>query len=230
MLGLGKALTIFAALYLAAPASLAFADTADTVLFNGNILTVDKDFSVQQALAIGHGQVLALGTTAAMKKLASEKAKLIDLGGRTVIPGLTDGHIHGIRAALTFGTEVNWIGVPTLKDALEKIGQAAKAQKPGSWIVVAGGWTEEQFAEKRRPTPAEVAAVAPDNPVYIQHLYDWLLLSPKAMEALNICEDADVAPGGKLERDGGMPTGVIEANGNALGRIFDKLPKPTMEQ
>src|SRR5882672_8931850 len=230
MLGHGKALTIFTVLYLASPASLAFAETADTVLFNGKILTVDKDFSVQQALAIGQGQVLASGTTAAMKKLASEKAKLIDLGGRTVIPGLTDGHIHGIRAALTFGTEVNWIGVTTLKQALEKVRQAAKAQKPGSWIVVAGGWTEEQFAEKRRPTPAEVAALAPDNPVYIQHLYDWLLLTPKAMEALNIREDADVTPGGKLVRDGGKPTGVIEANGNALGRIFDKLPKPTMEQ
>src|SRR5258707_5320475 len=216
--------------YLALPANPASAQAADTVLFNGKILTVDKDFSIEQALAIGHGQVLASGTTAAMKKLAGDNAKLIDLGGRTVIPGLTDGHIHGIRAALTFGTEVNWIGVPTLKEALEKIRQAGKSQKPGSWIVVAGGWTEEQFAEKRRPAPREVTEAAPDNPVYIQHLYDWLLLTPKAMQALNIREDADVTPGGKLERDGGMPTGVIEANGNALGRIFDKLPKPTMEQ
>ena len=147
-----------------------------------------------------------------------------------MIPGLTDGHIHGIRAALTFGTEVNWIGVPTLKEALEKIRAAAKTQKPGSWIVVAGGWTEEQFAEKRRPTPADIAALAPDNPVYIQHLYDWLLLSPKAMEALNIRDDADVAPGGKLARDGDKPTGVIDANGNALGKIFDRLPKPTMAE
>src|SRR5207253_11265888 len=137
---------------------------------NCEILTVGPDFSVAEALAIAHGRVLASGNSEAMRKLAGRGAKLIDLGGRTVIPGLTDGHIHGIRAALTFGTEVNWIGVPTLKDALEKISQAAKAQKPGSWIVVAGGWTEEQFAEKRRPTPAEVATAAPDNPVYIQHL------------------------------------------------------------
>jgi predicted amidohydrolase YtcJ len=166
-----------------------------------------------------------------MKKLAGDKAKLIDLCGRTVIPGLTDGHIHGIRAALTFGTEVNWIGVPTLKEALEKINQAAKTQKPGSWIVVAGGWTEEQFAEKRRPTAAEVAAIAPDHPVYIQHLYDWLLLTPKAMEALGIHDDADVTPGGKLERDAdNKPTGAVIANGNALGKIFDKLPKPTLAQ
>lgn len=220
-------------LSLAAAALLstsALAQSADTILFNGKILTVDKDFSVQQAIAIGNGRIVATGTSAAMKKLGGDKAKMVDLGGRTVIPGLTDGHIHGIRAALTFGTEVNWIGVPTLKEALEKIRQAAKTQKPGSWIVVAGGWTEEQFAEKRRPTPADIAAVAPDNLVYIQHLYDWALLSPKAMEALNIRDDADVAPGGKLARDGDKPTGVIDANGNALGKIFDKLPKPTMEQ
>ena len=221
------AATIIAASF----ATIASAQTADTILFNGKILTVDKDFSQQEALAIGDGKILATGTSAAMKKLADDKARLVDLGGRTVIPGLTDGHIHGIRAALTFGTEVNWIGVPTLKDALEKIRAAAAAQKPGSWIVVAGGWTEAQFAEKRRPTPSEVAAIAPDNPVYIQHLYDWLLLSPKAMEALNIRDDNDVTPGGKLARDGdNKPTGIIEAGGNALGKIFDKLPKPTMEQ
>jgi predicted amidohydrolase YtcJ len=209
----------------------ASAQTADTVLFNGKIVTIDKDFSTRQALAIGQGRVLATGTSAAMKKLAGEKARLIDLGGRTVIPGLTDGHIHGIRAALTFGTEVNWIGVPTLKEALEKIRQAAQTQKPGSWIVVAGGWTEEQFQEKRRPDVAEVMAAAPDNPVYIQHLYDWLLLNPKALAALNIHEDTDVTPGGKLERDGSNnPTGIVTGNGNTLGKIFDKLPKPTLDE
>ncbi len=209
----------------------ASAQTADTVLFNGKIVTVDKEFSVHEAIAISHDRVLATGATDAMRKLAGDHARVIDLGGRTVIPGLTDGHIHGIRAALTFGTEVNWIGVPTLKEALAKIADAAKSQAAGSWIVVAGGWTEEQFAEKRRPTPQDIAQVAPCNPVYIQHLYDWLLLSPKAMAALNIHDDADVAPGGKLERDGdNKPTGLINAGGNALGKIFDKLPKATLAQ
>src|SRR5882724_10825890 len=187
---------IFAALALALTIGSASAETAETVLFNGKILTVDRDFSIREAIAIAHGRVLATGTTADMRKLADDKTGLIDLSGRTVIPGLTDGHIHGIRAALTFGTEVNWIGVPTLKEALDRVGQAAKSQKPGSWIVVAGGWTEAQFAEKRRPTPQDVVEAAPQNPVYIQHLYDWLLLTPKAMEALNIRGDADVAPGG----------------------------------
>jgi predicted amidohydrolase YtcJ len=135
-----------AALFIALFASAASAQTADTVLFNGKVVTVDKDFSVREAIAIANGKVLATGASAAMKKLAGDHARMIDLGGRTVIPGLTDGHIHGIRAALTFSTEVNWIGVPSLKDALEKIRQAAKTQGPGSWIMVAGGWTEEQFA------------------------------------------------------------------------------------
>ena len=71
---------------LSLPAGVAAAQTADTVLFNGKILTVDKDFSTQQALAIAHGEVLATGTTAAMKKLADGRTRLIDLGGRTVIP------------------------------------------------------------------------------------------------------------------------------------------------
>ncbi|WP_375413617.1 amidohydrolase [uncultured Bradyrhizobium sp.] len=231
MLGQGLRFAAAVVLCVTWPMSIASAQTADTILFNGKILTVDKDFSVGQALAIGNGRVLASGTSAAMKKLAGDKARLIDLGGRTVIPGLTDGHIHGIRAALTFGTEVNWIGVATLQEALEKIRRAAQTQKPGSWIVVAGGWTEEQFQEKRRPNVAEVTAAAPGNPVYIQHLYDWLLLTPKAMTALNIRDDADVAPGGELERDGSSnPTGIITGNGNALGKIFDKLPKPTLDE
>ena len=138
---------IIAAGLLLTTAGAAAAETADTILFNGKILTVDKDFSVREAIAIGHGRVLATGCAEAMKQLADSHTKSIDLGGRTVIPGLTDGHIHGIRAALTFSTEVSWIGVPTLKDAIEKIHAAAKAQAPGSWIVVAGGGTEEQFAE-----------------------------------------------------------------------------------
>jgi len=220
-----------AALLLALSTTAAPAQTADTVLFNGKVVTVDREFSVREAIAIADGRVLATGTSAAMKKLAGKRARMIDLGGRTAIPGLTDGHIHGIRAALTFGSEVNWIGVPSLKEALAKIADAAKTQAPGSWIVVAGGWTEEQFAEKRRPTPQEIAQAAPNHPVYIQHLYDWALLSPKAMEQLNIHDDADVTPGGKLERDGNnKPTGVIVAGGNALGKIFDKLPKPNLAQ
>jgi predicted amidohydrolase YtcJ len=220
-----------AAISLCAPWSCAFAQQADWVFKNGKILTVDDKFSVVQALAVRDGRILATGTNDAVTALALPNATVVDLGGRTVIPGLTDGHIHGIRAALTFGAETSWIGVPSVKQAVDRIREAARSQAPGSWIIVAGGWTARQFAENRRPTVEEVTAAAPDNPVYIQELYSWLLLTPKAMRALNIREDSDVPPRGKLVRDAaGRPTGEIEGDGNSLLAVFDKLPKPTFEQ
>src|SRR4051794_10329347 len=89
------AMTAVAGLCFAGSAGIAAsAETADAVLFNGKILTVDADFTVQEALAIAHGRVLASGTSTAMTKLAGDATQLIDLDGRTVIPGLTDGHIH----------------------------------------------------------------------------------------------------------------------------------------
>jgi predicted amidohydrolase YtcJ len=78
------ALAAIVATLLAAPAS---AQTADTVLFNGKVVTVDTDFSIREAIVVANGRVLATGTSVAMKKLAGEHARMIDLGGRTVIPG-----------------------------------------------------------------------------------------------------------------------------------------------
>jgi predicted amidohydrolase YtcJ len=150
------------------------------------------------------------------------------LGGRTVIPGLIDSHIHGIRAALSFATEVSWIDAATLVEALDRIRAAAKAAKPGAWLIVAGGWTEEQFAERRRPTQADLAAAAPDNPVYVQLFYRWAMLTPLALRALNIASDADLPSGAKLERDAdGNPTGGITGGIREFGAIFAKLPAPT---
>ena len=111
--------------------------------------------------------------------------KLIDLGGRTVIPGLTDGHIHGIRAALTFGTEVNWIGVPSLKDALAKIAQAAKTAEAR---ILDRRRRRLDRGAVRREAPADTGgdrqAVRPTIPSTSSISIDWLLLSPKAMEPL----------------------------------------------
>src|SRR5204863_9770165 len=95
------------------------AQAPDTILVNGKILTVDNAFSTREALAIYDGRILALGTTAEMRKIASSKTRVIDLQGRTVIPGLIDSHIHAIRAGLSFGTEVNWTGVLSLTEALD---------------------------------------------------------------------------------------------------------------
>src|SRR5438132_7282292 len=142
-------------LVLAAPA---WCQTADIVLVNGKILTVDERSSIQQALAIGDGKILAVGSTADVRKLAGPKTRVIDLLGRTVIPGLIDSHLHGIRAALSFSTEVNWIGAPWLDDALGRMRQASRTTTLGSWLLVRGGWNVEQVKEQRVPEPAELIA------------------------------------------------------------------------
>src|SRR4029077_3460269 len=125
--------------------------------------------------------------------------RVIDLQGRTVIPGLIDSHLHAIRAAQTFATEVNWIGAPSLAEALARVTDASKTMKPGAWLIVAGGWNVQQFKENRRPTQAELVAAAPNNPVYIQLGYGWAMLTPIALKALNISSDPDLPAGGKPE-------------------------------
>jgi len=146
----------------------AWSQTADTILIDGKILTVDDRFSTQQALAIGDGKIIAVGNTSDVRKLAGPKSRVIDLEGRTVIPGLIDSHLHGIRAALSFSTEVNWIGAPSVVEAVGRIREAARTMMPGAWLIVAGGWNVQQFKERRRPTQAELIEAAPNNPVYVQ--------------------------------------------------------------
>jgi hypothetical protein len=141
------------ALVLLSLALPAWSQNADTVLLNGKIPTVDNQFSTREALAIREGKIVALGTSAEMKKLAGPKSRVIDLHGRTVIPGLIDNHMHAIRAAQTFSTEVNWIGATSLAEALGRIHEAAPRMKPGSWlIVVTPPATTDAFKEHRRPT------------------------------------------------------------------------------
>jgi predicted amidohydrolase YtcJ len=219
----------FAALFLLPPA--ASAQIADVALINGKILTVDERFSTPEAIAVHDGKVLATGTTADIRKLAGPRSQIIDLQGRTVIPGLIDSHLHGIRAALSFSTEVNWIGASTLDDALGRIAQAARAMKPGAWLIVAGGWNVQQFKEKRLPSQAELLAAAPNNPVYVQLGYGWALMTPAGYKALNIASEADLPPGGRFERSAdGKLTGAVTGAQGAIIALFDKLPLPALDQ
>ena len=219
---------VVVSVFVAAPAA---AQAPDTILVNGKILTVDQQFSTREALAIRDGRIVALDTSANIRKLAGRQTRVIDVQGRTVIPGLIDSHLHAIRAAQTFATEVNWIGAASLTEALGRIAEAARTMKPGAWLIVAGGWNVQQFKENRRPTQAELVAAAPDNPVYVQLGYGWAMLTPLAYKALNITTDADVPSGGKLEKDAsGKPTGGISGGQGAIIALFDKLPKPTFDE
>jgi predicted amidohydrolase YtcJ len=203
----------------------------DTVLVNGTVVTVDARSSVHQALAVRNGRITALGSSAEVRTLAGPRTQVIDLQGRTLIPGLVDSHLHAIRAALSFSTEVNWTGARSLTEALGRITAAAKAKPPGAWLIVAGGWNELQFAERLRPTPAQLEAAAPNNPVYVQLGYGWIAMTDEGFSALGISSDRDLPPGGRLERDAaGMRTGAISGNNAAIVALFDRLPKPTFPQ
>src|SRR5215470_6018327 len=100
-------------------ATAAHAQSADTILLNGKVITLDTKSSVVQALAIRDGRIVAVGSNDEIKKLAGANTKTVDVGGRTVIPGLIDSHIHALRAGLTYSVELSWIGVPSLAKGLE---------------------------------------------------------------------------------------------------------------
>jgi predicted amidohydrolase YtcJ len=204
---------------------------ADAVLVNGKIVTVDRQFSVHDAIAIGGGRILAVGTSADVRKLADRESRIIDLQGRTVIPGLIDSHLHAIRAGLSFSTEVNWVGAASIVEALGRIRDASRTMKPGAWLIVAGGWNVQQFKENRRPTQAELVAAAPNNPVYVQLGYGWAMLTPAAHKALGITSDANLPAGGRLEKDAnGNLTGAVTGAQGAIIALFDKLPRPTFDE
>ncbi len=207
------------------------AQTADIILVHGKILTLDDHFSVREAVAVSEGRIAALGRSIDIMRLAGRKTRVVDLRGRTVIPGLIDSHIHAIRAALSYSVEVSWIGASSLEEALGRVRDAARAAKPGDWLIVAGGWTPEQFREKRRPTRAELAAAAGDHPAYVQLFYGWALMTPAAFKALNIAADSDLPPRGALERDAaGNPTGGITGDTATITALFARLPSPPFEQ
>jgi len=211
-------------------ATPAVAQQPDTVLVNGKIVTVDRSSSIREALAIRDGRILALGTSADIRRLAGNGTRIVDLQGRTVIPGLIDSHMHAIRAAQFFATEVNWTGATSLQDALARMRDAARA-RPGDWLIVAGGWTERQFKESRRPTQRELEAAASGNPAYVQLGYQWAVLTDSAWRALKIASDADLPAGGRFERDAaGALTGAVTGPQAAIVALFDRLPKPTYGQ
>jgi predicted amidohydrolase YtcJ len=214
-------------------AGTAQSNPPDMVLVGGKIVTVDQIATIAEALAIRDGRIFAIGSFAEVCVLAGPRTATVDLGGRTVIPGLIDSHIHAIRDGRTFGVRPDWSGVSTLKQALDTVRAAGRGTPPGSWIIVIGGWDPYQLAERRSPTPQELDEAAPDHPVYVQQLYDLAVLNRQAMQALQITAQTVIPPAGKVELDAsGEPTGVVKADGNVatLAGLEQRLPEPSFEQ
>lgn len=191
--------------------------SADLILRNARITTLDPQRPAATALAVRDGLIVAVGDDAEVMALAGADTRVIDGEGRRAIPGLHDSHTHLIRGGLNYNLELRWDGVRSLADAMAMLrAQVARTPAP-QWVRVVGGFTEHQFVEKRLPTLDELNAIAPDTPVFILHLYDRALLNRAALRAVGYGRDTPNPPGGEIQRDAdGEPTGLLLAKPNAL--------------
>jgi predicted amidohydrolase YtcJ len=203
---------LFCLLLLATPFAATAQQKADLIIYNGKIATMAKQGEFKQAIAMQNGIIMATGTTQTILKAYKKKAtQLVDAGGKTVIPGLNDSHMHAIREGLNFNMELRWDGVKTLKRAMEMLKEQAARTPPGAWVKVVGGWNEFQFAEKRQPTIDEINAAVPDKPVFITYLYGKAFLNKKGIEVLGYDKNTSY-PGSVVELDkDGKPTGLLYA-------------------
>ena len=136
------------------------------ILLGGKVLTVDDDFSVAEAVAIAGDRILGVGGSAEILNLAGPATQIIELEGRTVIPGLIDNHSHMTSAAREWSRSVRLEGALSREEALARIAARAVEAAPGAWIFALRGWVPEQFLDRPGPfTREELDQAAPANPV-----------------------------------------------------------------
>ncbi|WP_407050815.1 amidohydrolase [Methyloraptor flagellatus] len=200
----------------------------DLIIHRGLITTLDRTNPVAEAVAIRDGRFVSVGRDHEVMPLAGPATTIVDAGGRRILPGLIDNHLHIIRGGLNFNLELRWDGVASLADAMDMLRRQVAITPPPQWVRVVGGFTAHQFAEKRLPTLDEINAIAPDTPVFLLHLYDRALLNGAALRAVGYTRDTPEPPGGEIVRDAaGHPTGLLIAKPNAaiLYATLAKGPK-----
>jgi predicted amidohydrolase YtcJ len=201
------------------------AHPADLVLKNGKVITVDASFTIVQSIAIAGDRIVAVGPDAAMAAHTVAETRVVDLKGKTVIPGLIDGHAHLDREGLK--TIYPSLGrVRSIRDIQDRIAELARTAKPGEWIVTMPIGdppfyfdVPEILAEKRWPTRQELDAAAPNNPVLIRSIWGFWRSEPPLVSIANTeglkragITRGTIAPVDVLEirKDArGDPTGVI---------------------
>jgi predicted amidohydrolase YtcJ len=197
----------------------------DLILHRGLVTTLDRTNPTATAIAVKDGKFLAVGDDKEVVALAGPSTQIVNLGGRRVLPGLIDNHLHIIRGGLNFNMELRWDGVRSLADAMNMLRRQVAITPAPQWVRVVGGFTEHQFAEKRLPTIDELNAVAPDTPVFLLHLYDRALLNGAALRAVGYTRDTPNPPGGEIVRDAnGNPNGLLLAKPNA-GILYATLAR-----
>jgi len=161
--------------------------SADLVVTNAKILTVDEDFSSAEALAVEGDRIVAVGTAGQIAARVGAATRVIDLGGATVVPGLIDNHFHFARAMQRWHLQARLDGVASRAEALRLLADKARRSPPGQWVMVQGGWSQRQFADAPGGfTLAELDRAAPDNPLFVQQGYSIVYANSLALEAVGL--------------------------------------------
>lgn len=215
-----RAIAMAATVMTSAPA---FADTADMVLFNGKVLTVDKAFSVRSAVAVKDGKIVAVGGPELVRRYAG--ARRIDLKGRTLMPGFIDTHLHVYGLA---HRSIDPAKATSIAQLQQMIAAKAKELGPGEWIN-GYGWDEALLSEKRVPTRADLDAAAPDNPVVLTRAGAHSSVSNSvALKLAGISSATPDPESGMIERGpNGEPNGIIRERSDIVTRL---VPPDTKEQ
>jgi predicted amidohydrolase YtcJ len=196
---------------------------ADKILINGKIITVDSANSIAQAIAIKDGKILAVGTTADITRYKGPGTLVVDLAGKTVIPGIVDGHSHFASEARDKYANIAAPPVGPVKNIADiivelKKFQSAKKLKPGQWIN-GYGYDQDQLEEKRHPVKEDLDAAFPDNPVVVTHVSGHMLVANSyALRISGIDSTTPDAPGGVIVRRPGSrePTGLLQERAMGL--------------
>lgn len=196
--------------------------TADLVLLDGKVITVDPQDTIAQAVAVKDRRILAVGTSKEIEQLVGTGTKVIRLGGKAVLPGFIDAHTH-LEGIAAFHRMLD-IHVPPLKgveDILAKVRARVSASKPGEWIVGAGGWGQPL------PTREQLDTVAPNIPVVLRESAHVQILNTRALKLLGIDKNYVPPVGGHVYRDAnGEPTGKIQ---EMPAVWMAKVPPPSYE-
>jgi predicted amidohydrolase YtcJ len=190
------------------PAALAAPEDADLILYHGRIVTVDRAFSIRQALAVRGGRIIRVGTDDQVLETGGPRTEVVDLAGKMVLPGLIDSHVHPTAASIIeFDHPVP--DMESIADVLDYIHRRALALGAGKWVVVRQVFIT-RLKEQRYPTRDELDAAAPKNPVLFATGPD-ASLSTLALKQCGINKDFKVDGPGKVERDPstGEPTGIL---------------------
>ncbi len=201
--------------------------SADLILVNAKIYTVDENNPVAEAMAVRDGRIIALGRTADIDPLVEPGSRRVDLDGRTIIPGLIDAHLHLLSFGLAL-TEVDLQGAASVEEALGLVQAAVGPAGPGEWIR-GTGWDRNLFG--RLPTRYELDRVAPDNPMLLASKdLHALWVNSRALEIAGIGPESEDPPDGEIVRDptNGLPTGVLREGARAP--LFAVVPPPSEEQ